>query len=61
MSAKTGRPPKGTQSRTGKITIRISDSEAQMIQDCADKMNLSRTDAIIAGIRLLLKVLAEKE
>ena len=29
MSPRTGRPPKGKQSRTGKITIRISDEEAK--------------------------------
>ena len=57
LSPKTGRPPKGGQVRTGKITIRISDSEAQLMQDWADKMQLSRTDAIMTGIRLLHKEL----
>ena len=61
MSAKTGRPPKGSQTRTGKITIRISDSEAQMIQECADRMKSSRADAIIAGIRLLRNALNDKK
>ena len=53
MSPRTGRPPKGKQSRTQKITIRISEQEAQEIQDCADKMKSTRTDAIMAGIDLL--------
>jgi len=53
MSPRTGRPPKGEQSRTQKITIRISEQEAQKIQDCADKMKSTRTDAIMAGIDLL--------
>lgn len=57
MSEKTGRPPKGAQPRTGKITIRISEEESKMIQNCADKMNATRTDAIIAGIELLQKEL----
>ena len=52
MSPRTGRPPKGEQSRTQKITIRISDKEAQKIQECADKMDSTRTDAIMAGIDL---------
>ncbi len=60
MSSKMGRPPKGDQSRTGKITIRISEKEAQDIQECADKMNVSRTDAIMAGIGLLKKKLGKK-
>ncbi len=55
MSPRTGRPPKGEQSRTGKITIRISDDEAKKIQFCADKMNSSRTDAIMSGIDLLME------
>ena len=53
MSPRTGRPSKGEQSRTGKITIRVSKQEAQKIQECADKMNITRTDAIMAGIDLL--------
>lgn len=57
LSPKTGRPPKGSQTRTGKITIRISDSEAQLIQECAEKMHASRTDAIMTGVRLLHKEL----
>ena len=53
MSPRTGRPPKGKQTRTQKITIRISDQEAQKIQECADSRDSTRTDAIVAGIDLL--------
>lgn len=53
MSPRTGRPPKGEQTRTGKITIRVSEQEAQMIQECADRLGMTRTDAIMAGIALL--------
>lgn len=60
MSPRTGRPPKGEQSRTKKITIRISDQEAQKIQDCADRLKSSRTDAIVAGIDLLQAELDKK-
>ncbi len=60
MSPRTGRPPKGEQSRTQKITIRISEQEAQKIQDCADKMKSSRTDAIMTGIDLLKADLDKK-
>lgn len=60
MSPRTGRPPKGEQSRTGKITIRVSESEAQKIQECADRMNVTRTDAIMAGIDLLKTDLDKK-
>ncbi len=60
MSPRTGRPPKGEQSRTQKITIRISEQEAQKIQECADKMNSTRTDAIMTGIDLLKADLDKK-
>jgi len=60
MSPRTGRPPKGEQSRTQKITIRISEQEVQKIQDCADKMKSTRTDAIMAGIDLLKADLEKK-
>ena len=60
MSPKTGRPPKGEQARTGKITIRVSEQEAQDIQMCADALRKSRTDTIIAGIELLKVELGKK-
>lgn len=60
MSPRTGRPPKGEQTRTQKITIRISDEEAQKIQECADRLNSTRTDAIVAGINLLKADLDKK-
>ena len=60
MSPKTGRPPKGEQKRTGKITIRVSELEANKIQDCADRLNSTRTDAIMAGIDLLEEALKKR-
>ena len=60
MSPRTGRPPKGEQTRTNKLTIRISDAEAQKIQACADMLEKSRTDAIMAGIDLLQADLDKK-
>lgn len=60
MSPKTGRPPKGEQKRTGKITIRVSELEANKIQDCADRLNITRTDAIMAGIDLLEEALKKR-
>lgn len=53
MSPRTGRPPKGEESRTEKINLRISKSEVQKIQDCAEQLGVSRTDAIMQGIDLL--------
>ena len=60
MSPRTGRPPKGKQSRTKKITIRLSVLETQKIQECADRLNTTRTDAIVTGIDLLKSELDKK-
>ncbi len=60
LSPRTGRPPKGKQSRTKKITIRLSVLEAQKIQECADRLNTTRTDAIVTGIDLLKSELDKK-
>lgn len=60
MSPRTGRPPKGEQSRTGKLTIRVSEQEASKIQECADRLHSTRTDAIMAGIDLLKADLDKK-
>ena len=60
MSPRTGRPPKGEQSRTKKITIRLSVLETQKIQECADRLNTTRTDAIVTGIDLLKSELDKK-
>ena len=60
MSPRTGRPPKGKESRTEKINLRISKDEVQKIQNCADQMKVSRTDAIMKGIDLLEAELDKK-
>ena len=60
MSPRTGRPPKGKESRTEKINIRVSKSEVKKIQDCADIMETTRTDAIMCGIDLLKSKLEEE-
>ena len=60
MSPRTGRPPKGEESRTVAINLRVTTAEAQKIQYCADKLNTSRTDAIVTGIELLKAELDKK-
>jgi len=60
VSPRTGRPPKGEESRTEKINIRVSKMEAQKIQDCAEHLKVTRTDAIMKGIDLLKTKLDKK-
>lgn len=52
MSPRTGRPPKANP-RNQDINIRLTQAELDDIQLVADKMGISRTDAIIKGIEIL--------
>ena len=54
MSPRTGRPKSENPKKTS-LTLRLSADEAKEIQDCADKLKLSRTETIMKGIRILLK------
>ena len=60
MSPRTGRPPKAESSRNVSLNIRLTVCEAQLIQDCADKLNTSRTDAIVQGVSLLMETMGKK-
>ena len=60
MSPRTGRPPKGPESRTEKINIRVSKAEIKIIQECSDRLNVTRTDDIMTGINLLKADLDKK-
>ena len=52
MSPRTGRPPKDN-ARKNDLNIRLTDEEKQEIQFVADALGITRTDAILKGIRLL--------
>lgn len=53
MSPRTGRP-KSKNPRNVSLNIRLTKDESNMIQNCADKYGLSRTDVILLGIKKLL-------
>lgn len=59
MAPKTGRPPKQGTTRDVNLNIRLTEEEAQRIEDCAAALEQTRTDAIMAGITLLEKSLRE--
>ena len=49
MNAKMGRPtnnPRVVQTR-----IRMSEDEAQMLNECAEKLNTTKTEVVIMGIK----------
>lgn len=59
MSPRIGRPPKENP-RNINLNIRITEDESKRIQDCAEKLNMTRTDTIIKGIELVEKEISEK-
>ncbi len=52
MSPRTGRPPKENP-RNVNLNIRLTEKESNDIRECADRLNLSRTDTIMKGIELV--------
>ena len=54
-----GRPKKDNP-RNINLNIRITKQESIDIQDCADRLNMTRTDSIMKGIYLLKKELDKK-
>ena len=60
LSPRNGRTPKGEASRNINLNIRVSEIEAHLIQDCADKLETTRTDIIIRGVKLLKAELDKK-
>ena len=60
MSPRTGRPPKAETSINKSLNLRLTEEEARDIQYCAEKLEISRTDAIMKGIRMIKAQLEEK-
>lgn len=60
MSPRTGRPPLQDTSRNEHLSIRLTKKEKQEINDCSEKLGMSRTDTIMKGIGLV-KAEIEKE
>jgi uncharacterized protein (DUF1778 family) len=52
MAPKTGRP-RATNPRNVDFKIRLTPEEKKMLDDCAKLHGLTRTDAILRGIKLL--------
>ncbi len=53
MSPRTGRPPKDNPRKIS-LNIRLTEQEAKDIQECADMLNMSRTDVIVQGIYMVM-------
>lgn len=59
MSPRTGRPPKENP-RNVNLNLRLTTGEAELIQECADALNTTRTEVIVAGVKLVKERLENK-
>ena len=60
MSPRTGRPIKGTSKRDKSLQLRLSGEELSLLDECARRLNISRTDVISKGIQLVNEELEKK-
>lgn len=58
MSPRTGRPT--SNKRTERLEIRMAPDESQLLQECADELQVSKTEVIVKGIRLVKAELEKK-
>ena len=59
MSSRTGRPPKENP-RNVSLNLRLTRDEADLIQECADSLNTTRTAVIVQGVKLVRESLENK-
>lgn len=60
MNPKIGRP-KSENPRNKNLNIRLTQDELDLIQECANKLDKTRTDTIIQGIQMIKSKLDEKK
>ena len=61
MSPRTGRPVKGNSKRDKSLQLRMSKEELEILDFCAEKLEISRTVVVNKGILLVKKELDKKE
>ena len=52
MSPRTGRPPIDNP-RNIRFTVRLTSEAAEILQECSNMLEVSRTDIIVKGIKLV--------
>ena len=60
MKAKIGRP-KSDNARNKSLNFRLRQEELDLIQECSEELNLTRTDTIIESIKRLKVDLENKK
>lgn len=49
---KMGRPP-GEHPKNKKMTIRISERDMAMVEECSERLGISKTDVMIKGLGMV--------
>lgn len=57
---KMGRPLKTNEPKSVSLHLRITQTEAERIQKCSEKLGIPRTDTIMRGVELLEKEVGKK-
>lgn len=52
MSPRTGRPPKDNP-RNINIGLRLSNEEADLLQECAERLDTTRTEIVVKGVKMV--------
>lgn len=60
MSPRTGRPIKGASKRDKSLQLRMSREELELLDECAKRLEITRTDVVNKGIRLVKGELDKK-
>lgn len=58
MSPRTGRPT--SNKKTERLEIRLTQDERALLQECADRMGVTKTEVIVEGVRRVKAGLDEK-
>jgi hypothetical protein len=58
MSPRTGRPT--SNKKTERLEIRLTPEEAHDLQECADRLEISKTEVINKGVQLVKAELDKK-
>ena len=60
MSPRTGRPIKGASKRDKSLQLRMSREELELLDECAKRLEITRTDVVNKGIKLVKEELDKK-
>lgn len=58
MSPRTGRPT--SNKKTERLEIRLAPDELSLMQECADRLGVSKTDVINKGVKMVKAELDKK-